>query len=354
MAKGIYKRGNIYWIRYSGLDGKTIRETAGSIKFRDAEALLIQRRQAIKEGKQPELIRITKNYIFNELISEYLKWAERQGGFRQKEHIIKQLSEAFGNLPLRRFNTMLLEQYQTERLQKGNKPATINRHIATLKHAFTKAVDWNMVEGETLKRVRRCKLLQENNRRLRYLSKEDCQNLINTCDSHLIPIVITALNTGMRKGEILSLKWDNVDLRHGFILLDVTKNGERREIPINDTLRYTLQGLTRRLDIPYVFHDSVTGKRYQDVKRGFKSACRRAGIKDFRFHDLRHTFASHLIMAGIDLTTVKELLGHKTLAMTLRYSHLAPSHKVKAVNVLDNTLNGKSTAQLLHNLAVTG
>jgi len=88
------------------------------------------------------------------------------------------------------------------------------------------------------------------------------------------------------------------------------------------------------------FYDPRSGKPYQDVKRSFSSACRRAGIKDFRFHDIRHTFASHLVMAGIDLTTVKELLGHKTIAMTLRYAHLAPSHKVKAVDILDNTLQG--------------
>ncbi len=234
---------------------------------------------------------------------------------------------------------MLIEQYQTERLQKGNKPATVNRILATLKHAFSKAVEWNMVEEEVLKRIRRAKLLEENNRRLRYLSKEECQELINNCDQHLKPIVITALNTGMRKGEILSLRWDNVDLKHGFILLDKTKNGERREIPINNTLRRTLLSITRRLDVPYVFYDTVTGNPYQDVKRSFNSACRKAKIKDFRFHDLRHCFASHLVMSGIDLTTVKELLGHKTLTMTLRYSHLAPSHKVNAVKVLDNTLN---------------
>jgi integrase len=130
-----------------------------------------------------------------------------------------------------------------------------------------------------------------------------------------------------------------VDLRHGFLLLDRTKNGERREVPINATLRAALQGLTRRLDVPYVFHDPLTGRRYRDVKRSFRSACRRAGIKDFRLHDCRHTFASHLVMAGADLTTVKELLGHKTLAMTLRYSHLTSSHKMRAVDLLDLALN---------------
>ena len=99
---------------------------------------------------------------------------------------------------------------------------------------------------------------------------------------------------------------------------------------------------------------SGTGKPYQDVKRSFNTALRRAGIKDFRFHDLRHTFASHLVMAGVDITTVKELLGHKTLTMTLRYSHLSPSHKVKAVEILDNTINGeKPTIQKLYNLSVS-
>jgi integrase len=234
-------------------------------------------------------------------------------------------------------------------LDRDLKPATANKHISILKAMFTKAVDWNMVEEETLKRVRKVKLLSENNRRLRYLSKQECQELINSCDAHLKPIVITALNTGMRKSEILNLKWDNVDLKHGFILLDMTKNGERREIPINDTLESTLHGITRRIDVPHVFFDPATGNHYQNVKRSFKTALRRAKIHDFRFHNLRHTFASHLVMAGVDITTVKELLGHKTLTMTLRYAHLAPSHKVKAVEILDNTINGKPTIQKLYN-----
>lgn len=137
----------------------------------------------------------------------------------------------------------------------------------------------------------------------------------------------------MRKGNILNLKWEQVDLRNGFILLDVTKNGDRHEIPINNTLRATLLSLQRRLDIP--FYDKVTGKPYKEVRKSFATACRKAGIQDFRFHDLRHCFASSLIMAGVDLTTIKELLNHKSLTMTLRYAHLAPSHKVRAVEVLD-------------------
>ena len=203
-----------------------------------------------------------------------------------------------------------------------------------------------------MKRVRQVKLLEENNRRLRFLSKEECRALLDTCKEHLNVIVTFAMNTGCRKGEILSLKWDNVDLKHGFIRLDKTKNGERRDIPINDDLKGTLQGITRRLDIPYVFFDSATGRPFQDVKRSFNTACRKAGITDFHFHDLRHTFASHLIMAGVDITTVSKLLGHKSLTMTLRYAHLAPNHLQNAVNMLNITGEEKLTAYLLHSAAV--
>jgi integrase len=336
-TRGIYKRGNIWWFMYAGIDGRMHYESSNSDKFRNAETLLHKRKTDIKAGKQVEIKKIG-NHSFEELTEQYIKWAERQRCFKSKIFLINQLADKFGNLPLRRFTTMLVEQFQTERLQR-NKPATVNRLFATISHMFTKAVDWDMVEEEILKQIRKVKMLPENNRRLRYLSKEECQRLINSCDSHLKPIVITALNTGMRKGEILNLKWEQVDLKHGFILLDITKNGERHEIPINNTLRATLLSLQRRLDIPYVFYDKSTGKPFRDVRKSFATAIRRAGIHDFRFHDLRHAFSSHLVMSGVDLATVKELLNHKSLTMTLRYAHLAPSHRVKAVGVLDEAVN---------------
>ncbi|MCC7201869.1 MAG: site-specific integrase [Nitrospirae bacterium] len=341
MAKGIYKRGNRYWIRYAGLDGRIVYEPSGSTKFKDAEALLIKRKQAIKEGKQPEIKKIG-NHSFKELAETYIAWVNgRQKSAKIKEYIIKQLIPTYGNLPLRRFSTSVVEQLQTDLIKRGLKNCSCNKVLNILKHMFSKAADWDMVESEVLKNVRKVKLLRDDSERLRYLSKEECQALINACDPHLKPIVITALNTGMRRGEILSLRWDNIDLKHGFILLDVTKNGEKRQIPIHDTLRKTLTGITRRIDIQHVFYDPITGKQYKDVKHSFQTACKRAGIRDFHFHDLRHTFASQLVMTGVDITTVGKLLGHKTLAMTLRYSHLAPEHMVKAMDILDNALNGK-------------
>jgi len=218
MARGIYKRGNIYWIRYAGLDGKMVYESSGFNKFRDAEALLIKRKQAIKEGKQPEIKKIA-NYIFRELVEKYLLWMQgRHRSADSKAYRVNQMLSHFSNLRLRRFSTLIVEQYQTDLINRGLKPASVNKNISILKHMFRKAVEWEMVEEEALKRVRKVELLPDDSKRLRYLSKEECQELINACEPHLRPIVITALNTGMRKSEILNLKWDNVDLKHGFYL----------------------------------------------------------------------------------------------------------------------------------------
>jgi len=348
-GKGVYKRGGVWWIRYAGPDGRIRYESSGSSSNKAAEAKLIQRRKDVQEGKDPVAVKKIDNHLFKELAEHYRTWAERQRCFRTKRGFIKQLVEAFANYPLRRFTTRLLEEYQSKSSTAGKSPATVNRHLTTLKHMFTKAVEWEMVEEEVLKKVRRVKPLQENNRRLRYLSAQECQALVNACGPHLMPIVITALHTGMRKEEILSLEWErNVDLVHGFILLDKTKNGERREVPINATLQGALKGIIRHVDSPYVFVDRE-GKRFKDVKRSYHSALRKAGIKDFRFHDLRHTFASQLVMAGVDIITVKELLGHKSLAMTLRYTHFAPAHKVNALAVLDGAMKLQPTIQKLYN-----
>jgi integrase len=365
-VRGLFKRGQVWWCCYKNLDERVIRVTTGTVNYDDAIDFIMKRRAEVKAGEEPERKKIGNHY-FSELVDEYKKWGKRQKCYYSKIHLINQLSKDFGHMLLKNFSTKLIEQYQSRRLQEGkrsvkinnrsvllpNKPATVNRLQATLSHMITKAYEWEMITEDVLKRVRKVKLLEENNRRLRFLSKEECQTLIENCDAHVKPIVITALNTGMRRGEILSLTWNQIDLKHGFILLDITKNGERREIPINDTLKNVFQSLIRRLDVPWVFFNPKTGKRYQEVKRSFHAALRRSNIQDFHFHDLRHCFASHLVMAGIDFTTVKELLGHKTLTMTLRYAHLAPTHKVNAVNILDSVINKKAaTSHLLHSEAV--
>jgi len=341
---GLYKRSDsgTWWMTFS-VNGKSYRRSTETSDDRLAKRIWGKLQGQIAEKKWfPETVALPE-YTFRELATKYEEWARgRQRAFKTwKQYVIKTLVSRYGDMYISGFNMSVAEQLQSDYLAMGRKPSTANRLVAVLGHMFTKAVDWEMMSKETAN-ASKVKLLPEHNRRLRYLSNEECHALIDSCDPHLKPIVVSALNTGMLKGEILNLKWDNVDLKHGFIKLDclMTKNGERREIPINGTLKALLQGITRRLDVPYVFHDPSSGKPYGDVKKSFKSALTNAKIRDFHFHDLRHTFASHLVMAGIDITTVKELLGHKTLTMTLRYAHLAPSHKVKAVDVLDKALSG--------------
>jgi integrase len=253
-TQGVYTRtdSRFYWIAYQDVTGKVIRQSSGTTNHKEAQEILARKRQIVLEGKQPEVKKV-RHYTFAELAEVYLKWAERQKAIVTKARKIKQLVDEFGAYPLRRFNTLQLEQFQSERLKK-NKPATVNRLVATLKHMFTKAVEWEMVEEEILKKVRRVKLLKENNGRLRYLSAENSEALLRACDAHLRPLVVLALHTGMRKEEILSLRWEeNIDLTHGFILLTKTKNGDRREVPINGVVRECLWDQVRRLDVPYVF-----------------------------------------------------------------------------------------------------
>ena len=151
-------------------------------------------------------------------------------------------------------------------------------------------------------------------------------------------IVSVALNAGMRRGEILKLKWDDVDLRNVLFMARDTKNGASRAVPINGAVREVLAGVVRRLDSQYVFCNPK-GQPLKEIRHAFSSACRKAGIKDFRFHDLRHTAASFMAMGGVSLLAIGTILGHKTPSMTKRYSHLSPEHLQGAVAVIDRAMN---------------
>ncbi|MCL4322565.1 MAG: site-specific integrase [Deltaproteobacteria bacterium] len=340
---GIYrqKNSNYLWMR----------KTVGGIKYRKStETTSKMRARAIYEDWVAELkesIRTGKPVVttvrtepkpamtFNELADRYLEFTTRLKSHSRLKSFVKNLTNRFGDKALNDFSMVDLENLQGDILKKGQTVAYANRLAVVAKIMFNKALDWELVDEDVIKKLKKCKLLKGEVKRLRYLSEEETERLVNNCDNSLKPIVITALNTGMRKSEILGLTWDRVDLRNRIILLDQTKNGERREIPVNDTLYRALSGIARRLDCEYVFCNRNTLKPFYDFKKPFLKALSKSHIIDFRFHDLRHTFASRLVMKGIDLTTVKELLGHKDIKMTLRYAHLAPAHIRKAVDVLD-------------------
>ena len=218
---------------------------------------------------------------------------------------------------------------------KEVRPATVNRALAVLKSMFNKAIAWGKADSNPFKAV---KLFKENNQRLRFLEREEIPKLLVNCCSHLKPIVILALNTGMRKGEILGLKWHDIDFKRDTIHLHDTKSGEGRDVPLNAAAKSALIAVPKHPASPYIFTDN-NGDNYGDIKKSFLTAVKKSDIINFHFHDLRHTFASQLVMAGVDLNTVRELLGHKSIEMTLRYSHLSPDHKKRAVDVLSGRIS---------------
>lgn len=224
----------------------------------------------------------------------------------------------------------MIEKYKAKRLEKVA-PATVNRELACLKHMYTKAIVWDFVKTNPVKRV---KSLKEPPGRLRYLKQAEFEALFETCADYIKPILITALNTGMRKGEILKLKWADVDLKNRKITVIETKNNESRIVPINNTLYQELLSLFEKAKSEFVFTDS-NGLPFGDIKKSFSAAVKRAGLENFRFHDLRHTFGSYLVMQGADLKTVQRIMGHKDIRMTLRYAHLSPRYVQEAVESLD-------------------
>ena len=239
-----------------------------------------------------------------------------QRGVATKQYHFAHFKRVWGNPPIHSLTVEVLDQYRALRLSEHVGPATINREMATLKHALSKAVEWRLLRKTAREELTAIKKYQEPDGRLRYLSGQaEADQLLQACDSSLRPIVVTALHTGMRKEELLSLTWDLVDMTHGFIRLKQTKNGKARALPLNETLWSLFSGLRTRCDVPWVFHDAAE-HRWNDTRHPFEAACRGAGLTDFHFHDLRHTFASWLMMRGVPLATVSNLLGHTSPTMT--------------------------------------
>ena len=325
---GVFKKGKNWYIDYY-VQGRRKRERIGPNKAQ-ARVVLQKRKVELAERKFLDIQR-HERVKFEDMAKTYIEAYSRPNkrSFRRDEISLKNLIMFFGGKYLHEVIPLDIEKYRVKRLQVVT-PATVNRELACLKHMFNKAKEWGKVSNNPALKVR---LLKEENRRVRYLEKEEIRALLNVCSKHLKPIVITALNTGMRKSEILNLKWPDVDLRQRIIYIYNSKSGKSRKVDINDWLAETLIRLRKHPQSAHVFCNKE-GVPYGNIRKSFENAKRRAGIKDFRFHDLRHTFASHLVMAGVDLKTVQELLGHQTYQMTLRYSHLSPDHRRAAVNIL--------------------
>ena len=221
----------------------------------------------------------------------------------------------------------MIENYRLQREISGLSPTSVNREHALLKHMFTKAMNWGLVRENPAKRVK----MAREKPRSRFLTVKEMNRLLEAADRskalYLKPMLVLALNTAMRKGEILNLRWEDVDFERGVIKVKKTKNDQPREVPMHDMLFNTL--LDWRQSNPssdYVFVKR-NGQPLKFIEGSFVAALKRAGIRDFRFHDLRHTAASYMHMAGLDILDIKEIGGWKTLKMVARYSHISDEHK---------------------------
>jgi integrase len=241
-----------------------------------------------------------------------------------------------------------------DKLAQDRAPATVVRYLAALSHVFTVAMrEWGWLEDNPMRKVTKPK---EPRGRVRFLSEDETgpkgetiegerTRLLKACDessnAYLKTVVVLALSTGMRQGEILNLRWPDVDLNTGRIILHETKNGERRVVPLLGHARELLKELSRvrRLDTDLLF----PGRNPQKpvfIRTPWLEAVKAAGIEDFKFHDLRHSAASYMLMSGASLGEIAELLGHKTLQMVKRYSHLSESHAAGVVGRMNERIFG--------------
>ncbi len=330
---GIYKKGENWYIDYY-VGGRRKREKVGKNR-KLAISVLNKRETQIVENKFLDIKRDEK-IKFGDMASLYLKTyssiTNKPSTYKRNLKIIKNLNRCFGGMYIYEINALSIEKYKKERANQV-KLDTINRELALLRAILNKAKEWGKLQTS----VPQIKLFKVDNKRVRYLLPEEEKMLLNECPEPLKSIVIIALNTGMRKGEILSLKWQDIDIKEKFITLTDTKNREKRYVPINETVIDTLIRLDKNPNSEYLFPGINNSSHIDEsyISHKFKGIVNKLGIKDFRFHDLRHCFASKLVMRGIPLNTVQELLGHKDYKMTQRYSHLSPDHKKYAVEILD-------------------
>lgn len=308
---------------------KRIRQFGGYTKEQARMALAKLRIEKLDEKmgfKNSNHEDISFEQFANDFIDLYSK--QNKKSWKRDETSLKSLKPFFKGKMIQDIGGELAERYKARRKTQVS-PSTVNRELALLKTMFNKAVEWGRLESSPLGNVRKFK---EPNSKDRILSPDEMRDLIDRANGHLKPILIIALNCAMRKGEILSLKWENVNLSKRCIHIEDSKSGRSKDVPMNNLVIEALSVIPQNSE--YVFLNPQTGKPIKDVKTAFKKACEKAKIKGLRFHDLRHTSATRMVEVGVDLVTVSKILGHSTIQMTMRYAHPTPENMRLAVEKL--------------------
>jgi integrase len=340
----INKRGES-WYSDFWHNGNRYRKSWGPISKKVAQEKEAKFRAEIFEGKHRQKSKRILFEVFSEKYLENARLNKRSSSARRNQTSINMLMPHFKGKLISSIHPFMVEQYKKTRKDAGADPATINRDVATLKNMMNKAVEWDYLTKNPIAGVKKFK---ENNEKTWALSSEEEERLLAECDKrpqrkkYLKDLALFALHTGMRQEEIFKLKKENVKLKENYILVTDTKTHKNRNVPINDTLKSIFKKLMRG-DSEHVFTNEKD-RPLTVLTNAFWRAVSDAGLIKwsgdkkirFRFHDLRHTFGSRLGMAGADLKTIMEIMGHETPKTAMRYQHPSPDHKLKAVKILDN------------------
>jgi len=335
---GIYKRKGIWYIDFR-YNGKRIRKRASRDK-RTAEKIL---HNTIVKLEQGDVGIIKDSMSLFSFIDEYLVYSannKKESSYTRDKNAFKHIKKYFGNIKLKNITSHMVEKYKEKRITDGAKPNTINIELRTLKALLNKAIQWRFLTVNPVKNVKPLPVMK--NSRIRFLSRLEISKILTDklIDRCFRTLILLFLYTGLRLSEALHLTWEDLDFRRDILQVQpksnwTPKDYECREIPIHPVLKDALLKLKRKNGTDLVFPPPQGGKYWKDaIKRKFKRLLKRLGIKNASIHTLRHTFASYLVMAGVDIVTVKELMGHSSISTTMKYAHLAPGHLKGAISHL--------------------
>ncbi len=330
-VKGVYLRGDRWWIRYR-FNGKLIRRSIGDRVL--AEKTMEEIRRRIDRGGHEEQPRQEKR-TFAEMAREYRVLKADKRSLRRDDSSFLNLVPFFGECYLHTITRVEVEAYKKKRRAEVS-GGTVNREIALLRHMFNLAIEQGYVRDNPVHRV---KMFPEqlNKRREKVFSEVELRLLMNAAASHFRPILIVAIGTGLRKSDILGLRWNQISFEHGVITLFMQKTGEAIEIPMLPMVRdvlWSIKGNAGNSPFVFTYHD---GERILDIQQAYRGALRRSGLADkgYWFHDLRRTFATMLYNHGVVLTKIQRLLGHRSVTTTERYLGVKFEETRQAILTLD-------------------
>jgi integrase len=336
---GLYKRGSVWWMSFTYNGGQYRRSTETEDK-KLATRIFDKMKGEIAEGKWFERLP-GEDYTFGDLTKKYLEEYsavnKAKSSHKRDKSLAAHLLKSFKDKYLPDITPAMVSDYKVQRRAEGASPRTINYELTLMSHAFNIAIrEWEWIDDNPIKRVKKERV---NNTIERWLTLEEEGLLLKASAKWLKEIIVFAINTGLRQGEIINLKWSQVDMERRTMTIYEQKNRCVDTLPLNETAIEVLRERKnlQRNEIDNVFYNhSFRPLQFRNLIRSYDKAIEKAGINDLRFHDLRHTFATRLIQCGVGIYEVQKLGRWKSVSMVQRYAHHYPESLRSAIEVMDN------------------